>query len=133
MKPWVIAVIVVAAVLVVGALLVLIVKKGKKSTPAEATANDRELISENERAMAALLVLCEGNEALTEEIKKVREQVKYLTPVDDPKVVEFEKKIKNQIEDMRIALNKDGCEDNIKAINALTQLRLLIADRNTKI
>lgn len=132
MEPWVIAVIVVAVVAVL-ALLVLLLRKGKKRTPAEATANDRELISENERAMAALLVLCEGNEAFSEEIKKVREQVKYLTPVDDPKIVEFDKKIKNQIEDMRIALNKDGCEDNIKAINALTQLRLLITDRNAKI
>ncbi len=135
MDTWKI-ILIVAAVAVVLVLLILVVASHRRkghSTDGEKTMDDRELISENERAMGSILILAEANEALVDELTKLREQIKYLTPVSDPKVVEFDKKIKNGIEDLRIALVKDGSEDNIKAINALQALRLLVSDRKAKV
>lgn len=104
----------------------------KKSTSAKVGSN-RELISENERAIDALILLAGENEAMVEQLKDVKEQIKYLIPSDNPKVAEYDTKIKNNIEDMRIALVKAEGEIDKKITSILMQIKLAIADRNAKL
>ena len=96
---------------------------------------DRELISENERSVDALVILAQqtGNEQFIVELKQLKEKIKYLIPSTDDKVRDYDKKIKNLIGDLRIALVKGDSEVSVKANNLLTQIKLAIADRNAKI
>lgn len=105
----------------------------KKKKVAEKVKKDRELISENERAIEALVILCKDNEEIAAELKSMQEKLKYLTASEDGKIYDFDKKIKNLIEDMRIALVKADGETSKKVENALLQLKLTVADRNAKI
>lgn len=106
---------------------------GKKKPTSDKVGSNRELISENERAIDALILLAGENEKMIEQLKEVKEQIKYLIPTDNPKVVEYDTKIKNSIEDMRIALVKSEGEVDKKIESMLLQIKLAIADRNTKL
>ena len=78
-------------------------------------------------------MLAGENEEMVEDLKETKEKIKYLIPSDDPKVVEYDTKIKHFIEDMRIALVKADGEVDKKIKSMLTQIKLAIADRNSKI
>lgn len=129
--------VVVPAVVVILALvgLIFILSKifRKRKSVAEKTLDDRELVATNSKAMDALVVLAKDNEDIIEELKSLQETMKYLVPSDDSKVIDYDKKIKNLIGDMRIALTKSDGEDSKKTDELLTDLKLAIADRNTKV
>lgn len=129
--------VVVPAVVVILALvgLIFILSKifKKRKSVAEKTLDDRELVATNSKAMDALVVLAKDNEDIIEELKSLQETMKYLVPSDDSKVIDYDKKIKNLIGDMRIALTKSDGEDSKKTDELLTDLKLAIADRNTKV
>ena len=102
---------------------------------ADKSLEDKELISENERSVDSLIVLAQqaNNEQFVVELKQLKEKIKYLIPSTDDKVRDYDKKIKNLIGDLRIALVKGDSEVSVKANNLLTQIKLAIADRNAKI
>ena len=104
---------------------------GKKRAK-DKVSGDKDLIEENAKAIEALLILAENNEEMKSELKSAQEKIKYLPPSEDSKIFDFDKKIKNLIEDMRIALVKADGESSKKVENVLTQIKLTIADRNTK-
>lgn len=106
---------------------------GRKKSTSEKVGLNRELISENEKSIDALILLAGENEKLVEELKEIKEKIKYLIPSENPKVVEYDTKIKNFIEDMRIALVKADGEVDKKINSILMQIKLAIADRNTKL
>ena len=99
------------------------------------SAEDKDLVSENERSVDALIILAEQakDEEFVEQLKQLKEQIKYLIPSTEDKVRDYDKKIKNLLGDLRIALVKGDSEITVKANNILTQIKLAIADRNTKI
>ena len=110
----------------------------KRRKMGEKVGNERELISHNERAIESLIVLAKDDEELIQELKRVQEKIKYLTPSDNGKVADYDKKIKNLIEDMRIVLikaDKKSDEETLpaKAMSILQQIKLAIADRNAKL
>ena len=110
----------------------------RKKTKAEKATEDRELVSENERSVEALIILAnqsrsEEKETVVNDFKELKEKLKYLIPSEDNKVKDLDKKIKNLIADLRIVLVKDDGEMSKKASNIVTQIKLAIADRNTKI
>lgn len=106
-----------------------------KKNAADKTSEDRNLISENERSIDALIVLAEEtkNEDIENEFKQIKEKLKYLIASDNEKIIDFDKKIKNAIEDLRIVLIKDDGELTSKAEKLILQLKLIIADRNAKL
>ena len=106
---------------------------GKKKSSAEKVESNRQLISENEKSVDALILLAGDNEKMVEQLKEVKEKIKYLIPTDNPKVVEYDTKIKNNIEDMRIALVKSEGEIDKKIESLFMQIKLAIADRNSKV
>lgn len=101
----------------------------------EKTKENNDLISENQRSVDALIVLAdEANDTeLSAEFKALKEKLKYLIPSEDERVRDFDKKIKNAIDDLRIELVKSDGKMNEKAKKMLTQIKLLIADRNAKV
>lgn len=105
----------------------------KKKRISEKTGDDRELISENARSIDALMVLSEKNEELTGKLADFKEKLKYLIASDKDEVYSFDKKIKNHIEDLRIALVKGDGETTAKVEDILVQLKLAVADRNAKL
>lgn len=105
---------------------------GKKKMSVK-VRNDRELIGENEKAVDALIILAGDNESLVQQLQEIKEKIKYLLPSEDGKVYDFDKKIKNLIEDTRIALVKADGEASKKVDNALLQIKLVISDRNAKL
>lgn len=106
-----------------------------KKSKGEKTKEDKELISQNARSIEALLVLAsgEGAEEFKAELKKLQEDLKYLVPSESDKVKDYDKKIKNAIEDLRIELVKGDGEIKEKAQRLLKQIKLDVADRNVKL
>ena len=96
------------------------------------TQEDRELIEHNYKSVETLIVLAEGNERMREQLKELQEKLKYFIAAETKEVQACDKKIKDLIGDMRIALTKGDGETTKKAENLLTQIKLTIADRNTK-
>lgn len=94
---------------------------------------DRELVESNARSIEALVVLAESNEEVIGDFRALQEKIKYLIPSEDHKIYDFDKKIKNLIEDLRIALVKEDGEFGKKAKNIMVEIKLAIADRNTKL
>lgn len=105
----------------------------RRKKAAEKNADDRELIEANSKAIEALLILAENNEQLSADLKELQEKLKYLMPSTDSKVIDADKKIRNLIGDLRIALNKSDGEDSKKTERYFTDIRLAIADRNARI
>ena len=110
----------------------------RRKKVSEKVFDNRELISHNQRAVEALIVLAGDDEELHTELRQLQEKIKYLTPSNEGKVIDCDKKIKNLIEDMRIALVKadkksEGETLSPKAASILQQIKLAIADRNARI
>lgn len=105
----------------------------RKKSKSDSVKENRELIESNEKAIESLIVLIRNNEEFSKELRQTQEKIKYLTPSSDSKVVDYDKKIKNLIEDLRIVLVKaDDGETPQKANAILTQIKLAIADRSAK-
>lgn len=105
----------------------------KKKKVADKVKEDRELIETNSKSLDALIVIAKDNEVAVNELKGLQEKLKYLIPSDNSKVEDCDKKIKNLIGDLRIALTKADGEETKKATNILTDIKLAVADRNTKL
>ena len=95
--------------------------------------NDKNLIEECEKAVDTLIILGEDDENLISNLRVIKEKIKYLVPSDDEKIYEYDKRVKNLIEDMRIALVKGDRESMKKIKQILAELRIAIVDRNSRI
>lgn len=103
-----------------------------KKKASEKTHEDKELIEQNYKSVESLIVLAENNPSLTEQLKELQEKLKYFIASEAKEIQNYDKKIKDLIGDMRIALTKGDGETTKKAENLLTQIKLTIADRNSK-
>lgn len=104
----------------------------KKKPIADKTLDDRNLISTTEKTVDSLIVLARQSEEFKKRLQHVQEKIKYLTPSVGG--MEYDKKIKNAIDDLRIVLVKaENGELPQKANNLLTQIEVLIADRNANV
>ena len=102
----------------------------KKKNAADKTKEDSDLIKQNDKRIEALIVLARENRELINRLREVQEKIRYLTPRADAKVMEFDQKIKEQIEDLKIRMVKD--EDAEKALQAAERTILQIgASRRT--
>ncbi len=105
----------------------------RKKKVADKVKEDRELVGANSKSIEALIILAKDNVVIVNELQGLQEKLKYLIPSDNSKVVDYDKKIKNLIGDLRIVLTKSDGEANKKATDLLTEIKLAIADRNTKL
>lgn len=105
----------------------------KKKKAAVKNAEDRELIEANSKSIEALLVLAENNPEVTESLKQLQEKIKYLVPSAESKVIDADKKIRNLIGDLRIALTKSDGDESKKVDRFFTEIKMAIADRNVRL
>ena len=137
MELW--QVVAIAVSVSVGALIaicaaVLIRKFGKRNRNIDKRKDDRTLIAENARAAAALVEYAKSYDALLDEIYRIREKIKYLIPSEDGKIRDYDLKIKDLIEDLRINFEKtEPNEPNKKIDSLLVQLKTAIAERDARI
>ncbi len=101
----------------------------RRKTKAESNIQDREIIEENSKTIDVLIKLSNDEEYI-EKLRYVQETLKYLTPSTDGKVYAADKKIRNIIGDLKIALNKSvDKEECKKADGLLRDLDVAIAER----
>ena len=105
----------------------------RKKKIADKVKEDRELVEANSKAIEALIILANDNASVINELNNLQEKLKYLIPSDKSKVADYDKMIKNKIGDLRIVLTKSDGEVTKKATDILTDIKLAIADRNTKL
>lgn len=123
-----------AAVVVVLILAVIIaVAKKRGAHKGEEHLYDRELVEQNSKMVEALLVLTEKMPEIHRELTLIQEQIRYLIPSENQKVIDYDKKIQSAIQDFRIVLIKADGEENQKCGAALQELKLAIADRNARV
>lgn len=104
----------------------------KKKKVADKTKDDRELVAENSKAVDALIILAENDEEIVNELRLLQEKLKYLIPSGDEKVFGFDKTIKGKLGDLRIVLVKAEENCGRKAMQLITDIKVVIADRQTK-
>ena len=104
-----------------------------KNNDAQIAKEDRNLIAENSKMIEVLLVLCKGREEEEKALKELEEKMKYLQSSTDDDVLKIDKKIKNQLADLKIALVKEDGEFTDKVKKELRDLESLVAERNAKI
>lgn len=105
-----------------------------KKKDSELLQHDKELIAENSNAISTIKVLIEDKEYLSQ-LDKIQEQLKYLAPSIDSYQLNYDKKIKNQIDDLKIELSKKNLDDEEKEEkinNALKTLKISISERKKK-
>lgn len=78
----------------------------RKKKVAVKTQDDKELIAVNSKSIEALIVLAKDNIDIVETLKELQEKIKYLTPSNNFKVIDYDKLIKNKIDDLRMVLIK---------------------------
>ena len=105
----------------------------KRKKTAEIIKENREYIATNAEKIQSLIVLAQDNIQLKKELCELQEEIKYLRPSEAPAVRNCDTKIKNLIDDLKFALNKSGGEDNEKTKKLIQNIRLTVAERNTKI
>ena len=105
----------------------------RRKKDSEKNADDRELIETNSKSIEALLVLASDNAELSDGLKELQEKLKYLVPSTDSKVIDADKKIRNLIGDLRIALTKSDGEESKKVDRYFTEIKMAIADRNVRV
>lgn len=131
-------VLIAVGVIVVGAIIAFVLYKlvGSKNSNVhdkDKVKEDREIIEANSKAIEALVVLADDNDEMKNELKELQEKLKYLVPSGDFKVIDGDKKIKNLIGDLRIALTKSDGDDSKKVERNLQEIKLAVADRNARV
>ncbi|MCH5142715.1 MAG: LPXTG cell wall anchor domain-containing protein [Clostridiales bacterium] len=121
---------------VIGALVIVVVVliflRKKKVQPSDPDA-DLKLIAENSKFVEVLLVQAEGNEEIVNELKELQEDLKYLKPSREKKVYDYDKKIKDNLGDLKIAFTKTDGEGSKKTVQLIKDIKMLVAERNTNV
>lgn len=130
-KDIIIIVAAVAAVLVILCLIFVIVTKKKKGTEKDILLASKDLIASNAQSIEVLLVLAKGKEKTTKELKALQDKLKYLSPSTNEKVKAIDEKIKDELGDIKIELNKKKDEEkDDKVMTHFETIYLKIAERS---
>ena len=125
---WIFAV---AGALVIVVVVVVLLGR-KKAQPSDPDA-DNKLIAENTKFVEVLLVQAEGNDEVVNELKELQENLKYLKPSREKKVYDYDKKIKDNLGDLKIAFTKTDGEGSKKTVQLIKDIKILVAERNTNV
>lgn len=105
----------------------------RKRKIAEKNQDDRELIAVNCKSVEALIVMAKDNVDIIETLKELQEKIKYLTPSNKSQVLDYDKLIKNKIDDLRVVLIKFDSAVKSDVEKLLMDIKVTVADRNTKL
>lgn len=121
----------VAVILLAVCLFLVLRKKGGGKTQKDVLNESKDLIAANAQSVEVLLVLAEGKEETVKQLKSLQDKLRYLTPSTDEKVKAIDEKIKGELGDLKIELNKKKEEEkDDKASAHLENIRMKIAERS---
>jgi len=102
---------------------------GKKEVTniATETQNDRNIVERNYRLIDALLALTEDNEAFSTELRKFKDELRFLTWSHKPEVIAYDEKIYGLINELK---NDLVCGCNDAAREMLRNLKMTVSERN---
>ena len=126
---WIFAVVAGVALLVLVAFFIL----GRRKNSSPAPDEDNGIIAENTKFVEVLLAQAEGNEEVVNELKELQEELKYLKPSREKKVYDYDKKIKDNLGDLKIAFTKTDGDSNKKTVQLIKDIKILIAERNINV
>ncbi len=86
---------------------------------------DRDQIDRNQKAVDVLIAIYD-----CEEFRELQQKIKYLKPSSNKKVIDYDTKIKNSLDDIKIELHKKKSDSQEVAEGALKSISILIAERN---
>lgn len=104
----------------------------KKEKPAEKSKADHDTIEVAANLMGTLIVQAEdGEEEIVEDLKKLQEKIRYMTSSRDEKVMNYDKKIQNKINDFKVVMLKKSGVERKKAVDEfIRDVSILIEERN---
>lgn len=101
----------------------------KKKSNGEKNKIDFDLVQANYKYVETLKVLAQGGDAAVEEkLTEIQNKLQFLMPSDNDKVKDYDKKIKNALEDVKIALVKDKAD--AKILSLIKEVEVAVAERN---
>ena len=89
---------------------------------------DKELVVANSKAISVLTKILQDEEFVTR-AEQIQIQLKFLTPSNNNKVMDCDKKIRNILEDLKIIVVKNNHDKVNDAIGTLYKIEVLIAER----
>lgn len=100
----------------------------RKKDVAKINQSDRDLINYNSKTID-VLVSMSNSESFINALNALKPKLKYLIPSTNKNVIEYDKKIKNLFEDIKIILSKNN-KDEEKSLSMIKETERLIAERN---
>lgn len=97
----------------------------KKKRNDKLLVEDREQIDRNQKIVDILIAIYD-----CDEFRAIQQKIKYLKPSANKKVIEYDAKIKNALDDIKIDLHKKKSNPQEVAEDALKSISILIAERN---
>ena len=101
-------------------------KKQEEKDLAAANQKDRDLVEKNCKMIDSLIVLAEDNDEFVDELKKLKNEMNFLTWSIKEEVYEHDKKIEQAIEVLKKEL-VENCDDKAKSL--LRNLKMIVAER----
>lgn len=111
------------------AIMFFTVMIAKRNQKPKDTNTDRSLVETNANRVDVLITLSGDNAEAVANLKKLQEKLRFLPPVMDERAFAIDNKIKNLLDDLKIALTKSGGEDSKKTENIFKDIDVLIAER----
>lgn len=102
----------------------------KKRDKSRVSAEDRELIENNANAVNALIIMSGDNADVIDALKHLQNKLRYLIASDNQKVLKLDGIIQNQLQDMKIYLNKAKTIDMSVIDENVREIEVSIVSRN---
>jgi len=103
-------------------------KKKKKLTEKVETSIER--IEKNNKIIDRLKVVYENNKEVNEKLVELQRTVKYLSPSDEKRAVDVDKKVGNLLDDMEVAARKvEKSGDNAEALDLIKKIKIALSER----
>lgn len=105
----------------------------KKRNKSKLIAQDRELIELNANAVDTLVVLAADNVDIVDALRDLQNKLRYLIASDNAKVYKLDEIIKNQLQDMKLYLNKPKKVEIEGTKEYIREIEVSIVSRNNLI
>jgi len=102
----------------------------KKKRTIDKIKEDRELVNYNADTVNVLLELAKNDEELIKELKKLQDDLHFLTPSDLESVLDYDKKIKSALNELKVYITSN---EKQKVTAGFSDIKILIAERNRNI
>lgn len=102
----------------------------KKHDKARVSAEDRELIEFNANAIDGLIIMAGDDVDIIDALKRLQNKLRYLIASDNQKVLKIDGVIQNQLQDLKIYLNKSKKIENSFIEESIKEIEVSVVSRN---